>query len=331
RLTFLSVKHKGCVIVFTLERLSGLLTVDGSKLLLVCSGQDLFVQSLSVFELPLLQVIFGLGHVGVIGSQFGLVDLEGPSVVVLHLVVLPLVLTQQRQVVQLLGYIWVLKKYSDIAFVSMYRLFKWWTLYRKHTLFTLRVGAVGLYLLSDLQRSLAQRFGLLVFPSLSVQDGQVVEGGGHSGVILPQRLLSDGQRVVQQILQSLFAERHGHLVAALRGVLDHQVVQRPEAGRDLVAPLLSRHLSAAGLALVLLLRRRHVIVKLLDLVHEHQVLLLLLQLRHALLAALQFVLRPGQLVPQPLVLLAEPAHLSPQLLLLRLHGAQVARQGDDHL
>lgn len=123
------------------------LTVDGSELLLVRPGQDLFVQSLGVFELPLLQVarrlwrsrdevriqesrkrvgrsfitvrqklephkcphqvIFGLGHVGVVGAQLGLVDLQSSSVVVLHLVVLALVLTQQGQVVQLLGHVWV--------------------------------------------------------------------------------------------------------------------------------------------------------------------------------------------------------------------------------
>ena len=42
------------------------------------------------------QVVLGLGHVGVVGSQLGLVDLQGSAVVVLHLVVLALVLTQQR-------------------------------------------------------------------------------------------------------------------------------------------------------------------------------------------------------------------------------------------
>lgn len=63
--------------------------------------------------------------------------------------------------------------------------------------FTFRV--VGLYLLPDLQRSLAERFGLLVFAPLPVQNGQVVEGGGHSWVILPQSLLSDGQRVIQKV------------------------------------------------------------------------------------------------------------------------------------
>lgn len=35
------------------------------------------------------------------------------------------------------------------------------------------------YLLPDLQRPLAQRLCLLVFPPLPVQDGQVVEGRGH--------------------------------------------------------------------------------------------------------------------------------------------------------
>lgn len=74
-----------------------------------------------------------------------------------------------------------------------------------------------------------------------------------------------------------------------------------------------------------------VLVVLLQLVHELQVLLLLLQLGNALFALLQFLLCPGQLVPQPLVLLAEPANLSPQLLLLRLHRAQMARQRHHHL
>lgn len=41
-----------------------------------------------------------------------------------------------------------------------------------------------------------------------------------------------------QVLQGLFAEGHGHLVPALGGVLDHQVVEGPQASRDLVAPLL---------------------------------------------------------------------------------------------
>lgn len=53
------------------------------------------------------QIIFGLGHIGVISSQFGLIDFQSSRVVVLHLIVLSLVLTQQGQVVQLLGYIWV--------------------------------------------------------------------------------------------------------------------------------------------------------------------------------------------------------------------------------
>ena len=51
-------------------------------------------------------------------------------------------------------------------------------------------------------------------------------------------------RGLLQVLQSLFAQRHGHLVPPLRGVLDHQVVERPEAGRDLVAALLGCRLSA---------------------------------------------------------------------------------------
>ena len=56
-----------------------------------------------------------------------------------------------------------------------------------------------LYLLPDLQSSLAERLSLLVFAPLPVQNGQVVEGGGHGWVILPQRLLSDGQCVIQEV------------------------------------------------------------------------------------------------------------------------------------
>ena len=53
--------------------------------------------------------------------------------------------------------------------------------------------------------------------------------------------------------------------------------------------------------------------------HELQVPPVLLQLRHVLLALLQPPLGPRQLVPQPLVLLAQPAHLGAELVALRLH------------
>lgn len=43
-----------------------------------------------------------------------------------------------------------------------------------------------------------------------------------------------------QVLQRLLAEGDSHLVPALGRVLDHQVVQGSQAGRDLVAALLSR-------------------------------------------------------------------------------------------
>ncbi|OWK17312.1 hypothetical protein Celaphus_00013244, partial [Cervus elaphus hippelaphus] len=74
-----------------------------------------------------------------------------------------------------------------------------------------------------------------------------------------------------------------------------------------------------------------VLVQLADLAHEQQVLLLLLELGHGLLAALQLLLRPRQLLTQPLVLLHQAPHLGPQLLLLRLHSPQVARERQDHL
>lgn len=58
-----------------------------------------------------------------------------------------------------------------------------------------------------------------------------------------------------------------------------------------------------------------VLIQLADLAHEQQVLLLLLELGHSLLAALQLLLCSGQLLSQPLVLLYQAPHLSPQLLL----------------
>lgn len=45
-------------------------------------------------------------------------------------------------------------------------------------------------------------------------------------------------RSLLQVLQSLLTEGHSHLVPALGGVLDHQVVEGPQTGGDLVAPLL---------------------------------------------------------------------------------------------
>lgn len=45
-------------------------------------------------------------------------------------------------------------------------------------------------------------------------------------------------RGLLQVLQGLLAEGHRHLVPALRGVLDHEVVQGPQASWYLVAALL---------------------------------------------------------------------------------------------
>lgn len=55
------------------------------------------------------------------------------------------------------------------------------------------------HLLPDLQCPLAQRFGFLVLAPLAIQHSQVVEGGGHCGVILPKSLLTDRQGVIQQV------------------------------------------------------------------------------------------------------------------------------------
>lgn len=52
-----------------------------------------------------------------------------------------------------------------------------------------------------------------------------------------------------QVLQGLLAEWHRHLVTPLRGILDHQVVERAQPGRDLVAALLGGGRSTAVLLL----------------------------------------------------------------------------------
>lgn len=54
------------------------------------------------------QVVLGFSHVGVVWSQLALVDVQSALVVLLHFLVLPLVLTQQSQVVQLFGHIWMI-------------------------------------------------------------------------------------------------------------------------------------------------------------------------------------------------------------------------------
>lgn len=56
-----------------------------------------------------------------------------------------------------------------------------------------------IHLLSDLQRSLAERLRLLVFASLPVQHGEVVEGRRHGRVVFPQRFLPDGEGVIQEV------------------------------------------------------------------------------------------------------------------------------------
>lgn len=53
------------------------------------------------------QVVLGLGHVGVVRPPQGPVNAQGPGVVLLHLLELALVLAQQGQVAQLLGHVWM--------------------------------------------------------------------------------------------------------------------------------------------------------------------------------------------------------------------------------
>lgn len=71
-----------------------------------------------------------------------------------------------------------------------------------------------------------------------VNEGEDIKHGGHIWVVMSRGLL--------QVLQSLLAEGHSHLVPALGGVLDHQVVEGPQTGRNLIASLLgSSHRGAA--------------------------------------------------------------------------------------
>lgn len=51
------------------------------------------------------QVVFGLGNIWVIRSESLLVDFQSPAVIILHLLILPLILTEQGQVIQLLGHV----------------------------------------------------------------------------------------------------------------------------------------------------------------------------------------------------------------------------------
>lgn len=57
-------------------------------------------------------------------------------------------------------------------------------------------------------------------------------------------------RGLLQVLQSLLTEGDSHLIPALGGVLDHQVVQSSQTSWDLVASLLG---SSHGCAVVLVL------------------------------------------------------------------------------
>lgn len=54
------------------------------------------------------QVVLGFGHIRIIWTEPGLVDLQSTAVVVFHLLVFALILAEQSQVVQLFGYIGVI-------------------------------------------------------------------------------------------------------------------------------------------------------------------------------------------------------------------------------
>lgn len=78
--------------------------------------------------------------------------------------------------------------------------------------------------------------GILELP---VDQGEDVEHSGHIGVDMARGLL--------QVLQSLLAQGHRHLIPALGSVLDHQVMQGTQAGGDLIPSLLGGNDHAAVL------------------------------------------------------------------------------------
>lgn len=65
------------------------------------------------------QIVLGFGHIGVIRSQFALVDVQSPFIMLLHFLVLALVLTQQCQVVELFGNVRVV--YAENLRVNKYQ------------------------------------------------------------------------------------------------------------------------------------------------------------------------------------------------------------------
>ncbi|PWA25545.1 hypothetical protein CCH79_00019883, partial [Gambusia affinis] len=258
----------------------------------------------------LKKVVLGFGHVGVVRPQFALVDVQSTFVVLLHFLVLPLVLAQQRQVVELLGHVGMVRT-QNLNHRERTRDFH---LNRKS---------------QDVQHGgyvwVCVAGGLLqVFQSLLGRHHQLCSRFGQK------------QEQTASRRSHLFAERHGDLVATLRRVLDDQVVERSEAGGDLVAALLGRRRRAAWFKLKCFVRwtvgsvrslqvagshqRRLILVVFAYGGHELQVFVLLLQGHDLLLLVLQPLLSAGEFVPQPLVLLNEAAHLrAAQRPIYRMH------------
>lgn len=54
------------------------------------------------------QIVLSFGHIGIIRAKPALVDLQSAAVVIFHFLILALVLTEQGQVIELFGHIWMI-------------------------------------------------------------------------------------------------------------------------------------------------------------------------------------------------------------------------------
>lgn len=155
------------------------------------------------------QVVLGFGHVGVVWTEPALVDLQSSAVIILHLFILALILTQQRQIIQLLRHVRMIlpqhltdrqtvrqidkeidSQVTDVILCSnpgVFSLFdamdpqiwsssckgphpNWWVD---------ECWGVVMFtdLLSYLKGSFTQRLSLFVLASLPVQHSQIIESG----------------------------------------------------------------------------------------------------------------------------------------------------------
>ncbi|KAF9420114.1 hypothetical protein HW555_003527 [Spodoptera exigua] len=177
-----------------------------------------------LFEIARGEIVLGLGYVGVVGSQFALVDLQSSLVVLLHL------LSSARLLSCLATSGWSLP--STASRIHSARLHSGSA---SRTARLLSVAATaGWFSPSVFSRMDSASFSrlaasLYLFWSLKTirNKGEYIEHSGDIRMVVSRGLL--------EVLEGLLAEWHGDLVPSLRRVLDDQVVQCAQAGRDLVA------------------------------------------------------------------------------------------------